>query len=58
MAARPAFYAPMLAVLAAFAVGACADKYAPYSFKDFPGYTPSGAKAAHDPRRTPAGFVP
>lgn len=47
----------VLAALAAFAVSACADKYAPYSFKDFPGYTPSG-KAPRDPRLTPAGFVP
>ena len=57
MAARRATFAFMLAALAAFAVGACADKYAPYSFKDFPGYTPSG-KTPSDPRRTPAGFVP
>jgi hypothetical protein len=48
----------MLAALTAFAVGGCNDKYAPYSFKDFPGYTPSGPKAPADPRRTPAGFVP
>jgi hypothetical protein len=57
MAARRATYAVMLAALAAFAAGACADKYAPYSFKDFQGYTPSG-KTPSDPRRTPAGFVP
>jgi hypothetical protein len=45
------------AALAGFA-GGCADKYAPFSFKDFPGYAPAGSKAPADPRRTPAGFVP
>ena len=37
--------------------GACTDKYAPYSFKDFPGYEPS-SKAPADPHRTPKGYVP
>lgn len=40
-------------------VGGCADdKYSPFSFKDFPGYSPPGSKAHADPRRTPDGFVP
>ena len=47
-----------IAALVAFAAGGCADKYAPFTFKEFPGYTPSGAKATADPRRTPTGFVP
>ena len=37
--------------------GACADKYSPYTFKDFPGYEPS-SKAPADPHRTPKGYVP
>jgi hypothetical protein len=46
-----------MVVVVAFA-GGCADKYSPFPFKDFPGYTPPGAKAPADPRRTPTGFVP
>ena len=38
--------------------GACADKYAPYTFKDFPGYEPAGPKGPADPHRTPKGYVP
>jgi hypothetical protein len=38
--------------------GACADKYAPYTFKDFPGYEPAGPKQPADPHRTPKGYVP
>lgn len=52
----PAWFA--IAALAAAFAGGCADKYAPFAFKDFPGYTPAGSKAPSDPRRTPAGFVP
>ncbi len=49
-----------IAIAVAFTgfAGGCADKYAPFSFKDHPGYTPAGTKAPTDPRRTPAGFVP
>lgn len=39
-------------------VGACADKYAPYTFKDFPGYAPAGSKEPADPHRTSKGYVP
>jgi hypothetical protein len=45
------------AALASLA-GGCADKYAPFSFKDHPGYTPADSKAPSDPRHTPTGFVP
>ena len=38
--------------------GACADKYSPYTFKDFPGYEPAGPKKPADPHRTPKGYVP
>jgi hypothetical protein len=38
--------------------GACADQYAPYSFKDFPGYQPPGPKEPADPHRTPKGYLP
>ena len=38
--------------------GACADKYSPYTFKDFPGYAPTGPKGPADPHRTPKGYVP
>jgi hypothetical protein len=48
----------VIAALAGFAGGCTDDKYSPFSFKDFPGYTPAGSKAPSDPRRTPAGFVP
>lgn len=44
--------------LASVLAGGCADKYAPFTFKEFPGYTPPGSKAPADPRRTPSGFVP
>jgi hypothetical protein len=47
-----------IAAFAAAFAGGCADKYAPFPFKEFPGYTPAGSKAPADPRRTPAGFVP
>jgi hypothetical protein len=53
---RLAWFA-IAAAVAAIA-GGCADKYAPFTFKDFPGYAPPGAKAPADPRRTPTGFVP
>ncbi len=46
-----------IVVLAGLA-GACADKYTPYTFKDFPGYAPPGPKAPADPHRTPDGYVP
>ena len=39
-------------------VGACADKYAPYTFKEFPGYEPPGPRKPADPHRTPQGYVP
>jgi hypothetical protein len=39
-------------------VGACADKYTPYTFKDFPGYEPASSKEPADPHRTPKGYVP
>lgn len=38
--------------------GGCADKYAPFTFKDFPGYTPPGSKEPTDPHRTKGGYVP
>jgi len=38
--------------------GACADKYTPFTFKDFPGYEPSSFKQPADPHRTPKGYVP
>jgi hypothetical protein len=38
--------------------GACADKYTPYSFKDFPGYEPPSPREPADPHRTPKGYVP
>jgi len=38
--------------------GACADKYTPYTFKDFPGYQPMGPREPADPHRTPKGYVP
>lgn len=53
---RLAWFA-IAAAVAAIA-GGCADKYAPFTFKDFPGYAPPGSKAPADPRRTPTGFVP
>jgi hypothetical protein len=47
-----------LAVLAGFAGGCANNKYSPFSFEDFPGYTPPGPKAPADPHRTPAGYAP
>jgi hypothetical protein len=38
--------------------GACADKYTPYTFKEFPGYQPAAPKEPADPHRTPNGYVP
>lgn len=38
--------------------GACADKYTPFTFKDFPGYAPPGPREPADPHRTPYGYVP
>jgi hypothetical protein len=38
--------------------GACADKYAPFSFKDYPGYQPTAPKEPADPHRTSKGYVP
>ena len=38
--------------------GACADKYTPFTFKEFPGYQPADAKPLADPQRTPGGYVP
>lgn len=37
---------------------ACADKYTPFTFKDFPGYEPPSLKQPADPHRTPKGYVP
>ncbi len=54
---RRLLWLAIAAALVAFA-GGCADKYSPFTFKDFPGYAPPGSKAPVDPRRTPAGFVP
>ncbi|MBY0319539.1 MAG: hypothetical protein K2X72_12515 [Reyranella sp.] len=49
----------LLAVLGlACLAGACADKYTPFTFKDFPGYQPAGPKEPADPHRTPQGYVP
>jgi hypothetical protein len=47
-----------IVVLAGFAVACADDKYSPFPFKEFPGYSPPGSKAPADPRRTPNGFVP
>jgi hypothetical protein len=37
---------------------ACADKYTPFTFKDFPGYEAPSPGARADPHRTPKGYVP
>jgi hypothetical protein len=48
----------VLAALAGVA-GGCADNtYSPFAFKEFPGYTPPGAKAPADSHRTSAGYAP
>jgi hypothetical protein len=47
-----------IAALAGFAGGCADNKYSPFSFKDFPGYTPPGSKAPADPHRTAAGYAP
>jgi len=48
----------VLAALAGVA-GGCADNtYSPFSFKEFPGYTPTGSKAPAGPHHTPAGYAP
>jgi hypothetical protein len=47
-----------IAALAGFAGGCDDTKYSPFSFKDFPGYTPPGSKAPADPHRTAAGYAP
>lgn len=38
--------------------GACADKYTPFTFKDFPGYKTTAPERPADPHRTPQGYVP
>ena len=48
----------VIAALAGFAAGCTNNKYTPFSFEDFPGYKPSGAKAPADPHRTRDGYVP
>lgn len=46
-----------IAVLAGLA-GGCADhSYAPFSFKDFPGYAPAGPTVPAHPRYTPGGIA-
>jgi hypothetical protein len=47
-----------LVLVALVGLTACADKYAPFTFKDFPGYDPPGLEAPADPHRTSAGYVP
>jgi hypothetical protein len=47
-----------LAVFAGFAGGCDDNKYSPFPFKEFPGYTPPGPKAPADPHRTAAGYAP
>jgi hypothetical protein len=47
-----------LAALAGLAGGCVDNKYAPFSFQEFPGYAPPGVKAPADPHRTPAGYAP
>jgi hypothetical protein len=47
-----------IAALAGFAGGCADNKYSPFSFQDFPGYTPPGPKAPADPNRTAAGYAP
>jgi hypothetical protein len=47
-----------IAALAGFAGGCADNKYSPFSFQDFPGYTPSGSKTPADPHRTAAGYAP
>jgi len=47
-----------IAALAGFAGGCADNKYSPFSFQDFPGYTPPGPKAPADPHRTAAGYAP
>ena len=47
-----------VAALAVSLVGCIDDKTSPFSFKEFPGYTPPGAKAPADPHRTASGYAP
>jgi hypothetical protein len=47
-----------IAALASFAGGCTDNKYSPFPFKDFPGYTPPGSKAPADTNRTAAGYAP
>jgi hypothetical protein len=48
-----------VAALAGLAGGCLTDdKSSPFTFKEFPGYTPPGAKTPADPHRTVNGYVP
>ena len=46
------------AALAVSLAGCIDDKTSPFSFKEFPGYTPPGAKTPADPHRTANGYAP
>ncbi len=48
----------VLVALAGVAGGCSDNTYSPFSFKEFPGYTPLGSKAPADPHRTAVGYAP
>jgi hypothetical protein len=47
-----------VAALTGLAGGCVDDKSSPFTFKEFPGYTPAGAKVPADPHLTTAGYDP
>lgn len=47
-----------VAALTGLAGGCVDDKSSPFTFKEFPGYTPAGAKVPADPHHTTAGYDP